>query len=55
MHSPRVPVHLYDSIPEAYESVSAVVRPGDRVLVFGSFLTVAGVADILERAGRASD
>ncbi|MCG3200312.1 MAG: Dihydrofolate synthase/folylpolyglutamate synthase [Gammaproteobacteria bacterium] len=54
-HSGRVPMHLHDSIPEAYEAISAAVSPGDRVLVFGSFLTVAGVADILERAGRASD
>jgi dihydrofolate synthase/folylpolyglutamate synthase len=54
-HRVSAPVHLHESIAEAYEAVSAAARPGDRALVFGSFLTVAGIADILERAGRESD
>jgi folylpolyglutamate synthase/dihydropteroate synthase len=53
-HPLNGPVHLHDSIASAYGAVQASVRPGDRVLVFGSFLTVAGVADILEREGRQS-
>jgi dihydrofolate synthase/folylpolyglutamate synthase len=53
--APRVPVHDYDTIAAAYQAVHSAAKPGDRVLVFGSFLTVAGVADILEREGRQSE
>jgi dihydrofolate synthase/folylpolyglutamate synthase len=54
VHPLNGPVRLHDSIAAAYEELRAAARPGDRVLVFGSFLTVAGVADILEREGRKS-
>lgn len=54
VHPLNGPVRLHDSIADAYEELRTSARPGDRVLVFGSFLTVAGVADILEREGRQS-
>ncbi|MFO1435092.1 MAG: bifunctional tetrahydrofolate synthase/dihydrofolate synthase [Gammaproteobacteria bacterium] len=53
--APRAPVHCYDNIADGYAAVHAAAKPGDRVLVFGSFLTVAGVADILEHEGRQSE
>lgn len=43
----REPVRLYDEIGAAYAAVKAGAGAGDRVVVFGSFLTVAGVAAIL--------
>jgi dihydrofolate synthase/folylpolyglutamate synthase len=54
-HPLNGPVAIHASIADAFATASQAARPGDRVLVFGSFLTVAGVADILEHAGRRSD
>jgi dihydrofolate synthase/folylpolyglutamate synthase len=51
----RVPLQTYDTIPAAYVAVKASAKPGDRVLVFGSFLTVAGIAAILGNEGRESE
>ncbi|MGQ0657459.1 MAG: bifunctional tetrahydrofolate synthase/dihydrofolate synthase [Chromatiales bacterium] len=51
----RAPVHLYDEVAAAYEAVRGEAKAGDRVLVFGSFLTVAGVAAELDREGRGVD
>lgn len=41
-------VSLYDDVEAAYMWVRQLASPGDRVLVFGSFLTVAGVAKLIE-------
>ena len=44
----RGTMRLHETIPMACEAVKASACPGDRVLVFGSFLTVAGVAEVLD-------
>ena len=41
-------VSLYDDVEAAYAWVRQLVAAGDRVLVFGSFLTVAGAAKLIE-------
>jgi dihydrofolate synthase/folylpolyglutamate synthase len=37
----RAPVHAFDDVRSAYAAAVRDARPGDRVLVFGSFYTVA--------------
>jgi len=44
---PGVPLAGYDSVPLALEGARRVAAPGDVVLVFGSFLTVARVLERL--------
>ncbi len=46
------PSHTHDSLKQALQQVRAQARPGDRVLVTGSFLTVAAC---LEHLGEADD
>jgi len=50
----RQPVRLYEEIAHAYGDVKASAGAGDRVVVFGSFLTVAGVAAILAEGSPAA-
>ncbi|HEY5632894.1 MAG TPA: bifunctional tetrahydrofolate synthase/dihydrofolate synthase [Burkholderiaceae bacterium] len=45
-------VRCFDSPREAYDAARGLVDDGDRILVFGSFLTVADVLDHLGRHGR---
>jgi dihydrofolate synthase/folylpolyglutamate synthase len=42
------PVSLHESVEAACAAVREQARSGDRVLVFGSFLTVAGAARVLD-------
>ena len=39
----------YDSVGQAYLAASELANPDDRIVVFGSFLTVAGVLQVLGR------
>jgi dihydrofolate synthase / folylpolyglutamate synthase len=39
----RAPLELYDTVPAAYRQAMSEARQGDRVVVFGSFYTVAEV------------
>jgi dihydrofolate synthase/folylpolyglutamate synthase len=36
-------VDAFDNVAQAYEAVRQIANPDDRIIVFGSFLTVAGV------------
>ena len=42
-------VTAHESVAQAYEAVCQIANPDDRIVVFGSFLTVAGV---LQRLGK---
>lgn len=42
-----VEIHTHDSANEAFEAVRQIANPDDRIVVFGSFLTVAGVLETL--------
>jgi folylpolyglutamate synthase/dihydropteroate synthase len=40
-----------DSVEQAYRTAQSLAGPDERILVCGSFLTVAAVANLLFRAG----
>jgi dihydrofolate synthase/folylpolyglutamate synthase len=44
-------VERHASVAEAFAAARDAARPDDRILVFGSFLTVAAALDFLRRAG----
>lgn len=46
--APRTDVHCHVSVAAAHTAIVAGARPGDRVLVIGSFLTVGAMLQILE-------
>jgi dihydrofolate synthase/folylpolyglutamate synthase len=39
-------VEVHESVAAAYGQALAQARPGDRIVVFGSFYTVAGVLEM---------
>ncbi len=43
----RAPVAVHDTVEQALASAQLAARPGERVLVFGSFLTVAAASRLL--------
>jgi len=47
----EVPMTLHATVDAAFAMLGATAGSNDRILVFGSFLTVAGVAMLLERDG----
>jgi dihydrofolate synthase/folylpolyglutamate synthase len=42
-----IEIHTHDSAAAAFEAVRQIANPDDRIVVFGSFLTVAGVLETL--------
>ncbi len=42
-------VQICDSVADAHEAVHQIVNPDDRIVVFGSFLTVAGALQAMNR------
>ena len=42
------PALVFDSVTDAFRAAIAAARPGDRVVVFGSFLSVGAAMDVLE-------
>lgn len=42
-NAPQAVVHEHGNVTEAYQAAMAQARPGDRIVVFGSFYTVAEV------------
>lgn len=47
----QAPVAVLDEVEQALEAAEATARPGDRILVFGSFLTVGAALRRLGRIG----
>lgn len=47
----KAQISTYGSPAEAFEHASSSAKPDDRIVVFGSFLTVSGVLQCLDRAG----
>jgi len=45
------PMSIHDSVAEALSHVRQLVHAGDRVLIFGSFLTVSAALPLLQRSG----
>lgn len=43
-------VSTYDSVSQAFSAARKLCNPDDRIIVFGSFLTVAGVLESMNRA-----
>ena len=39
----EIPIHCHQSVGEAFSSVQKLANPGDIILVYGSFYTVAEV------------
>ncbi len=44
-----VDVEIWADVAQAYDAVCRIAKPDDRIVVFGSFLTVAGVLQHLQR------
>ena len=54
VHSTRAAIDRYDSVSEALAAARAAAGPDDRILVFGSFVTVAEAMRDLQRSPRGS-